>query len=443
MESNCQVKKSLYDSLIILLLVWCVLQDFVLCILFRLTGAAGPVKILLYSKDILLLVLFIWVLVRVRIPVRFSVCCMLFFVIVLIQTFVGFSRNSVGVVSMFSAIRGLVLLPAFTLIGYAVGDKERFICLIKKYYWFLVMVAAIGILEFVADVIVGTEGFWLDTLQLDEFYESIKGSSAALENGKPSNWYTYIGNAKLRRLISLWAAPLTAGFVLLMPCMYYTFELCSRKKPKSLHTTGNRLKVFWGLIISAVALILTYTRQTLLPYIAIALLVFVYFRKQNRKVLIIGGIIVFLLAVITLWDKIVNYIYNGSTKVHLLRIEETAELLHLTGAGIGSFGTRFMGGIATESQYITLMGQLGILAVIPYLFMLLYPIFYCIRKSKSLDGNKSGFIWSICLCGLIFAVAGIVSETVAAYTSIAQYYVLIGFAYGYCSQNGKECGKER
>ena len=180
MENNHKTVriKNLYDGLVCFLLVWCVLQDFFLCIVLRITGLTLVVKLLFYSKDIILLVLFLSSIFRKRIPAKFIACCLFYFALVGIHTFVGMDNTSLEITSFFSSIRGLILLPTLTLVGYSIHDKDRFRSFIKRYYWFLVIVAFIGIIEFVADIIKTTSDV------VSDFIGWLSGGSTGAENFK-------------------------------------------------------------------------------------------------------------------------------------------------------------------------------------------------------------------------------------------------------------------
>lgn len=97
-----------------------------------------------------------------------------------------------------------------------------------------------------------------------------------------------------------------------------------------------------------------------------------------------------------MFESINANIYNGSTMVHIIRLEEVISQISFWGSGIGSFGTRFAGAIATESQYLTLMGQLGVMAIITYLVILIYPILYCKHRIKQIEGEAKIMICSLC-----------------------------------------------
>ena len=99
----------------------------------------------------------------------------------------------------------------------------------------------------------------------------IKGQPDLLFNGVPWNWKTSGADGQLTqiRYIGIWAAPLTSAFVLILPCIYYSFY--NIKQFISKHDIFN--KYFFVTVLFVVSLYLTYTRQILLPYI----LLIIYF----------------------------------------------------------------------------------------------------------------------------------------------------------------------
>lgn len=143
---------------------------------------------------------------------------------------------------------------------------------------------------------------------------------------------------------------------------------------------------------------------------------------------------------ISFFDIIWKYINDGSTITHILRIQQSVSQLSFWGRGVGTFGTRFSDTTATESQYITIVGQLGVIPFILYLAIFIYPLYFCRKKGKDFDDETKTIIYSLCMCGVVYGFAGIVSETVVAFTSMAQYYIFIGFAVGYCLQEEKNGG---
>ena len=406
----------------------------------KLTGIAFITKILFHLKDVILVILFICSIVHLKIKNSILAWYIIYLVFVVISIITGFFLNSnrIGITSFLFSVRGLILMPTLTLIGYSIQDKKLFLNDIKKYYHLLVALALIGIIEFALDIIIGTKSFWMDFLGLDEFYTTIKGASAGLENGTPGNWYTDIGKGyrTQKRLISVWAAPLTAGFVIMLPCLYYALCFCKNYKSYISKISVQKTYSVYAFGVCTIALILTFTRQVLVPVLGIIICSYIYYQRKNKKTVIISCIVLFIVFVVVFLEKIILYVYNGSTKVHIMTMIESINKMSILGNGVGSYGTRYAGTVATESQYLTVMGQLGVFAIIPYIVLLTYPIVYCKKKAKALDDEERVIICSICFSGLCVVFAGILSETVAAFTSIAQYYILIGFSWGYCKKHG-------
>ena len=436
---------SIYDDLVWIMLIWCVFQEIVLSFLLNITGNVSFVKVLFFSKDVMMILLFMCALFNLKFNSKMLICFVLYYIIVALQTLNGIvSFPDKSMTSLLSSVRGLILLPTMMIIGFSIRDKYKFIQKIKKYYLFLTIVAVIGLLEYLLDNLIGTEKFWMDFIGLGNFHTIIKGQPDLLYDGVPWNWHTSgsDGNPTQNRFISIWAGPLTAAFVLLMPCMYYTINYIKNRKFVGVKLTMGHLRDFALMVICIVSLCMTYTRQIILPYIALTLFCIVYYNKKNRKFLIIGGTSLLLFFIIACFPKICDYIYNGSTVVHIQQILSSLQHMKFLGSGVGSFGTRFADSYATESQYLTVMGQIGVMTLILYLIIMIYPIVYCIKHMKDIDGYSELMIFSICLSGIAFTLAGMVSETVAAFTSIAQYYVFIGMSWGYCIESRRECIKD-
>ena len=273
-------------------------------------------------------------------------------------------------------------------------------------------------------------------LNVGNFHDVIKGQPDNIYNGAPWNWYIEGKDGRLtqKRLISLWGAPLTAGAVLLMPCMYYTINFFKNRCFFVRKLTNSYFKEMGSFVICVVALYMTITRQIVLPYIGIALLIFIYYNRKNNKILIAGILLFAPIIGIVFFEVFWNYIYNGSTMTHIIRIQNAIEHLSFWGMGVGTFGTRFSGSIATESQYITVLGQLGIIPLGLYFVIFMYPMLYCKKRMKFLNKYSKTMICSLCFSSIVYMIAGTVSETVAAFTSIAQYDIFIGFSWGYCRQ---------
>lgn len=433
-----------YDTIIWALLIWCAFQDIVLSLFFKVTGSVMITKILFYSKDILLIVLFILAFQHFQIPKALFGLIVLYFTAVISQIMIPLIKDpGRNMLSFLSSVRGLILLPTMIIIGCGVRNKKQFLIGIKKYYKVLVLFAIIGIIELIVDNLIGTNFFWIEGLELDRFHADIKGQPDYIYAGVPWNWHTdgRHGNMTKRRLISLWGGPLTAAAVLLLPCMYYTIRLFKNRSFTGLKVTKNAYDNFIRFILCGLALYLTVARQFILPYFGIALLCFVFYSgSNNRAILFIGLGFITIIIGASFFDIILKYVYDGSTVTHLLRIQESVKQLSFWGRGVGTFGTRFADTIATENQYVTIVGQLGVIPMILYLIIFIYPLVFCRRRAKCFDDEAKAIIYSLCLCGVVYGFAGIASETVGAFTSMAQYYIFIGFAVGYCLQEEKNGG---
>ena len=420
---------TIYDKLVWILLYWCLLQDFVLCFLYRITSQRLLIKVLFYSKDFITCFLFVDAIFRIKINKKIFIFSFVYLIIVAFYSLLSILKSEISIINLASSIRGIILLPILFIIGYSIKDKDEFFKSFSKYCNFLVILAIVGLVEFLFDKISGTKSFWIDFMQLDKYYKDIKGQPVILESGTPGNWYTDIGNGyrTQKRLISIFAAPLMAGFVFLIPCIYYGLKFRNK---------NCKYKDIIKLLVVSLATILTFTRQVIFPLLLFYFLVFIYKERKNG-ILIISSMAIIALVFILKLDSIYSYIFNGSTYVHILRITESIKQLRFIGSGIGTFSTRFEGAIQTESQYLTLIGQIGLIPFIIYLYIFINPIYYCYKKIKLVDKSRIDCYISVLVTGITFLLAGTVSETVVAFTSSAYYYIFIGALYIYIQKEQK------
>ena len=80
-KSNSK-RVNLYDNLVFCLLVWCIFQDFVLCIVLRLTDMVILTKMMFFSKDILMLALFAYGMIKNRLPKHFFLVSVVYYFII-------------------------------------------------------------------------------------------------------------------------------------------------------------------------------------------------------------------------------------------------------------------------------------------------------------------------------------------------------------------------
>ena len=283
-------KIGLYGRIVYALMVWTIFQEFILGILYHFIHIPYLIKGLFFTKDILLVILYIIALARTKFPRGLIILQLFYLPFVIIGTITSISTNRVSVLTALSSTRGLVLLPAFVTIGYSIRKNNDFIELIKhRYMRLLVIVAIAGIIDYVLDILVGTKEFWTDFVQLGTYMKDIKGAEVVVSsNGLPGNFYTYAANGAYtqKRLVSFWAHPLTSGYVLVIPFMYYFLKVVFANRNKQ----RCRNIVYLGFI--TVALILTFTRGTILPAMLLVILCLLYrYRTEGEKFILYISVI--------------------------------------------------------------------------------------------------------------------------------------------------------
>lgn len=426
-------KASLFDKSIWILLIWTVFQDFALGLIYHYTGSPAITKLIFHSKDVMMVLLYACCFVR-RKMTRFNVFVQFSYVIlVILQMVPCILKGDYTVTTILASTRALLLLPAFYLIGYNIKEKERFRKNMQnKYLPFLAFAAFIGIIEYLADLVIGTKDFWLNVVQIGNFHADIKGQENLLFMGLPGNFYTYSskGAFTLKRLVSFWGTPLTSGYCLLIPFLYFFFLWIYHRKKTNCPKTKQR-KTALGLIILFTAVLMTVTRAIILPVIAILIITLLYSQKKyGHNAIVCFGILACCLVIILLtkFEQIFAYLYNGSTIMHIKILTNALNELSLLGKGITSFGTTES--IGTESTYITVFGQLGILGLLLYLIMFIYPIYRCWKVYKK-NNSKDLLLITVTIAGIVYMLTGMISEQLLAYTTIAPFYIMLGCETGY------------
>jgi len=411
-KQSVKNRKFIYDKLVVLFLIWTVFQDIGLSLLYRFIPSIPFVKFLLYAKDIAMVLLFAYSVIfkwKHKESKYFKIMVFYFFW-VLFAFFIGVYVNKASVANAAASARGFILLACFVTIGYFISDKKTFK---KKVIWFLdkflIFVALIGILEFVLDAVVGTKGFWLNTVGFTDYMVDIKGQEGRLVDGLPGNFYGSYGGEffSQKRLVSLWGGPLTAGYVLLLPFMYYFIRVLNGKK--------GYLKLF----ICVVSLILTYTRAIILLAGLAAFILIVFYKKHYKllAVLIPIGIIFF----VWKFDSIFTYIYDGSTRGHILAIVNSLKHISFFGSGFGSVG--IYSDVGTESTYISCVGQMGIIGLILYLVL----NWFLLRTLRRIYiTTKDSFALTLYVIQIIYLFTGLISEQLIASTTISPFYIISG-----------------
>ena len=135
--------------------------------------------------------------------------------------------------------------------------------------------------------------------------------------------------------------------------------------------------------------------------------------------MIVGGLgIVFALD----FNEIQRFMVDGSTLGHIGAVTQTMNILRISlfGHGIGPLGVG--ASLTTESSYLTLLGNVGIIGT------LLYLIIYLRGMKLAKYSQESDIGKLIRYCSFVYLITGLISEQLFAYTSIAQFFVLLGLS---------------
>ena len=401
-----------FDRLVMLFLVWSVLQDFVLSFLYTLIPATGFIKFLFYLKDIMMVLLFIYGFVKIRHRNNKYFKALVFYLIwVVFEFIIGITLGNASIFSAAAAARGFVLLPCFFVIGYTIKNQDYFMKKVNRFLCvFLLIVALLGIFEYVLDVTMGTKSFWTNTIGFTKYFTDIKEQGDMLYLGLPGNFYGYNNGVffSQKRLVSLWGGPLTSAYVLLIPLIYYFVKII------------NEHKGYIPFAIYFVAIILTYTRAIILISIFMMLSLIIFYKRHYKLLLILipaAGVFIGVK-----FNAIVDFLYDGSTIGHINNVVESFRQVNILGTGFGTFGGR--SSIGTENTYLTCLGQTGILGLLLYLALNIYlakrlRIIYLLKKDN--------LALALYVVQLSYLLTGLVSEQLTASTTMIPFYVISGF----------------
>lgn len=423
---NMPIKKfkinrtNIYEMTTFVFLVWFVLQDFILSIIYGITGSLLLTNLIFYSKDVFLVLFFIVALFKVKLPLKWICWTILYLLLVMCYIFVGYNAG-VELFKLFSSTRLFLYLPCLVTIGFATGISKRTPRLVNNYMKFLVFVAIVGIVEVILDKFIGTKKFWTDIVNLTAFLSDVKKQGNLLYQGLPANFYGAYGGEffSQKRLVSFFANPLTAGYVLILPYLYYLVKFVKFSDKNNMHI---RTRYLINTVIMFIAIILTFTRGIILPMLVLTVIYIFKEKKNLRFVIVFSIILIGIIAIILYRDKIISYIFDSSTYEHVKQLTNSILKIRFLGYGVGTFGV--LGFINTESTYVTIMGQLGVIGLLMYLYGVYWTLKGLYRCSKKIETKKISI--ALGLVSVIYYFTGIISEQLLAYTSIAPYYILVG-----------------
>ena len=414
-------KLTLYDKTVLFLMYWVIFQDILLPLVFKYTGMVSVVSVLFYLKDVLMLGLFVAAIFSHRIERRLMSASLLYLAGFAVTFVITMFRN-VPLMNVLQSGRGMLLVPLFLCIGSAVSDKEAFRdTVIRKYFPVLLASVLFGIADWALDKVIGTKDLWRTGIGLTQYLEVVKHQGPYMVEGLPGNFYGSYGGDyfSVKRLVGFWAGPLTAAYSLLLPMLFYYFDLHEDLKP-GIRTS--RLPRLMALLLLVVGIYLTRTRaMLLLGLLMIGLYSLFHFRK-NMRITLLG--VLGVVAVLSVMDygALWRFLYDGSTIGHIISIVAAVENMKLSLFGQGFAYVGIYGSIGSENTYLSLLGNMGIWGLSLFLYLLIRQILRCKNAGKS--GNS--FDRAVFYTGAAMAISGMISEQLTAFTTIAPVYILLG-----------------
>ncbi len=411
------------EKAICFLLYWIAFQDIILGILYHFSHVSAIASALLYLKDVVLLVLFIGCLFHIRIKRKLLLVEYIYVFYIFVLAIVSVVRTDLSLSSIAASARGLVLCPAFMIIGSGIVHRERMKdFIIRKYFGFILALALIGIVEWILDALVGTKGFWTNVVGIGDLYVDIKHS--IVYKGFPTNFYGYANGMFFarKRLVSIWGNPLTAGYSFLIPAIYYFCELYDGWH---LRNNKNTQRKFVGTIIILSAIILTYTRAIILGFMIGVIVVYIFKNRKRISNIAFAALVVSFLILLYLlfsdFGKIRSFLMDGSTEAHLRALIRSSEWMSFFGSGVGMFGANG-GRFVTESVYFAVWGQVGLIGLGLFVIICLKAIKASFVQAK----HYGNFALAIGASWVVYLITAFLSEQLTAYTTIAPAFILLG-----------------
>lgn len=300
--------------------------------------------------------------------------------------------------------------------------------------------AAFGILEL---AVLGDE-FWRD-LNIERYWVEVKGfSPSTIIDGLPANFYGQYGlvyelGRGTRRMASTYGDPLAAAYNL-----FFAALLCfagfryGESRFRASYVVGFALlatalaltisRVAMGALVVGCALLLVRERAFLgargwLALATVGLALVVLFR---------GALAPAFVSAITMEDP--------STRSHLLDLARGLQTLAspraLLGFGLGTAGAPAAASSVhigiTESAYLVLLAQVGIVGLVLFAAALISTYRFLIRHGKPL-ADAPPLIPALS-AGLVgYALSAFVSEQIFTTTSLAVFWTLLGAGVSWCA----------
>lgn len=412
---------TLYDKAILFLMYWVIFQDILLPLVYKYTGMVAIASALFYLKDVMMIGLFVAAIFTRRIERHLMSTSLLYLTGFLITFAITILRN-VPMMNALQSGRGLLLMPVFLCIGSAISDKATFRdTIIRRYFPVLLVSVLFGIADWTLDKLIDTKELWRTGIGLTRYLEDVKHQGPYMVLGLPGNFYGSYGNDffSVKRLVGFWAGPLTAAYNLLLPLLFYYFDLHEELKPG---IRVSRLPRLFALLLLVVAVYLTRTRAILLLGLLMIGVYSVRHYRKNMRIMLLGILGVVAILSVLDYGALWRFLYDGSTVGHILSIIEAVENMKLSVFGNGFAYVGIYGSIGSENTYLSLLGNMGIWGLCLYVFIFARQLVLCGTAGKK--GNT--FDQAVFYTGMAMAASGMISEQLTAFTTIAPLYILLG-----------------
>ncbi|MBO5953722.1 MAG: hypothetical protein J6Q53_06375 [Oscillospiraceae bacterium] len=412
---------TLYDNAVLFLMYWVIFQDIMLPLVYKFTGMASVTSVLFYLKDLMMIGLFVAAVFTRRIE-RHLMSTSLLYLAGFAATFVITLLREVPLMNALQSGRGMLLMPVFLCIGSAISNKSDFRdVVIHRYFPVLLVSVLFGIGDWALDKLIGTKEIWRTGIGLTDFLVDIKHQAPYMIEGLPGNFYGSYGNDffSVKRLVGFWAGPLTAAYSLLLPMLFYYFDLHEELKPG---IRVSRLPKLAALLLLVIGVYLTRTRAILLLGLLMIGLYSVHHYRKNMRITLLGVIGVIVVLSVMDYGALWRFLYDGSTAGHILSIIDAVNNTQLSVFGQGFAYVGIYGSIGSENTYLSLLGNMGLWGLCLYVFIFARQILLCGAAGKK--GNS--FDRAVFYTGMAMAASGMISEQLTAFTTIAPVYILLG-----------------
>lgn len=238
------------------------------------------------------------------------------------------------------------------------------------YVKFLIKIGiAMVIFGIIEEFIIG-DAVWFN-LHIEKYMEMKGFSKWVYANGLPGNFYSadlYLVFGMLRRMVSIVADPLLTGHFLALCIIILLYN----------NLIKNRLSYILILAILTLGVIFTLSKGAILV-IAIGYVYKVW--KKNRGAALLFGISGFIIILYMIKNNTLYTIAQHTGGI-------VASLGNIMGQGLGSAGNYSnlydnASSSVAESYFGALLGQMGLIGFVLFLFVLLFYIKQVLKKNKS------------------------------------------------------------